>query len=51
MVCSHLKVSSITFTYAYGSNRYQASQEIFEIFDKVLVLQKEEDPDAPSQMV
>ena len=31
--------------------RYQASQEIFEVFDKVLVLQKEDDPSAPSQMV
>lgn len=33
------------------ASQYQASQEIFEIFDKVLVLQKEDDPDAPSQMV
>jgi hypothetical protein len=31
--------------------RYQASQDIFNVFDKVLVLQKEDDPYAPSQMV
>ena len=33
------------------ASQYQASQEIFDTFDKVLVLQKEDDPDAPTQMV
>eukprot|EP00035_Acanthoeca_spectabilis_P006468 m.124968 g.124968 ORF g.124968 m.124968 type:complete len:149 (-) comp13520_c0_seq3:78-524(-) len=33
------------------ASQYQASQEIFETFDKVLVLQKEDDPNAPAQMV